>query len=75
MTSVHATDTRACDPIELRSQGQLRDIQNKFFSVFTPTSWLSRWAIERMYFHAGCEPPIRDKPDLAEDKIRSTSEA
>ena len=30
---------------------------------------------ERMYFHAGCEPPIRDKPDLAEDKIRSTSEA
>ena len=26
---------------------------------------------KRMYFHAGCEPPIRDKPDLAEDKIRS----
>jgi hypothetical protein len=29
----------------------------------------------RMYFHAGCEPPIRDKRDLAEDKIASAHEA
>jgi hypothetical protein len=26
---------------------------------------------KRMYFHAGCEPPIRGKHDLAEDKISS----
>ena len=26
---------------------------------------------KRIYFHAGCEPAIRDNPDLAEDKIRS----
>jgi hypothetical protein len=26
---------------------------------------------KRMYFHGGCEPLIRDKRDLAEDKIRS----
>lgn len=29
----------------------------------------------RMYFHAGCEPPIRDKRDFAEDKIASAHEA
>ncbi len=28
-----------------------------------------------MYFHAGCEPPIGDKRDLAEDKIASAHEA
>jgi hypothetical protein len=26
---------------------------------------------KRIYFHAGCEPPTKDKPDLGEDKIRS----
>ena len=26
---------------------------------------------KRMYFHAGCEPTTRAKPDLAEDKIRT----
>ena len=30
---------------------------------------------KRMYFHAGCEPSIRDKPDLAEDKIGSADKA
>ena len=30
---------------------------------------------KRMYFHAGCEPPIRHEPDLSEDKIRSAGTA
>jgi hypothetical protein len=30
---------------------------------------------KRMYFHAGCEPPIAGKPDLAEDKISSVGKA
>ena len=29
---------------------------------------------KRMYFHAGCEPPVEDKRDLAEDKIASGRE-
>ncbi len=29
---------------------------------------------KRMYFQAGCEPPIGDKRDLAEDKIASAHE-
>ena len=29
---------------------------------------------ERLFFHAGCEPSITQRPDLVQDKIRTANE-
>jgi hypothetical protein len=32
-------------------------------------------SLDQSFFHAACGPPVRRKPDLAEDKIRTAREA